>query len=160
MSGKVKRLNESQRLEVISRLSKPNPSSKKSIARQYEVSEFAIRKVWSKREVIRKRSALMSEEAFRASVCRFTELEDKLYLRIDSMRRANLPVPPLLALLKAKKIAEQLLISQDDFKASWQWFSGFRERRGLQQLLLHGEGAEIDRENSDFFWKLWISYIP
>ena len=50
-------------------------------------------------------------------------------------------------MLKAKKIAEQLSISQDDFKASWQWFSRFRERRGLQQILLHGEGAEVDRES-------------
>ena len=90
MSGKFKRLNQSQRLEGFSRLSKQNPSSKKSIARQYEVSEVAIRKVWSKREVIHKSSALMSEEVkkktFRASISRFKELEDKLYLWIDSMR--------------------------------------------------------------------------
>jgi len=123
MSGKINRLNESQRFEVISKLSQPNPPSKRSIARQYDVSETAIRKVWSKREEIRKRSSLMSEEAkkktFRASVGRFTELEDKLYLWIDSMRRANLPVPPSLAILKAKKIAEQLLISHDEFKVSW-----------------------------------------
>ena len=64
MSGKVKRLNESERLEVISELNQSNPSSK----RQYGVSVATmatIRKVWSKREDIRKRSALMSEEAKR-----------------------------------------------------------------------------------------------
>ena len=70
------------------------------------MSEATIRKVWSKREDIRQRSALMSEEAkkktFRASVGRFTEVEDKLYLWIDSMRQVNLPVPPFLAILKAK----------------------------------------------------------
>ena len=125
MSGKVKRLNESERLEVISELNQPNPPSKRSIARQYGVSEATIKKVWSKRVDIRKRSFLMSEEAkkkktFRASVGRFIEVEDKLYLWIDSVRRANLPVPPSLAILKAKKIAEELLMSQDDFKASWQ----------------------------------------
>ena len=124
MSGKVKRLNESERLEVISELNQPNPPNKRSIARQYGVNEATIRKVWSKREDIRKRSALMFEEAkkktFRASVGRFTEVDDKLYLWIDSMHRANLPVPPSLAILKAKKIAKELLISQDDFKASWQ----------------------------------------
>ena len=65
------------------------------------------------------------------------------------MRRANLPVSPSLAILKAKKIAEELLISQDDFKASWQWFSRFRERRRIQQLFLYGEGAEVDQENPD-----------
>ena len=63
MLGKVKRLNESERLKVISELNQPNPPSKRSIARQYGVSEVAFRKVWSKREDIRKRSALMSEEA-------------------------------------------------------------------------------------------------
>ena len=116
MSGKVKRLNESGRLEVISKLNQPNPPGKRSIARQYGVSETTIRKVWSKREDIRKSSALMSEEAkkktFRASVSRFT-------LWIDSMRQANLLVSLSLAILKAKKIAEELLIPQDDFKASW-----------------------------------------
>ena len=70
------------------------------------MSEATIRKAWSKREDIFKRSALMSEEAkkktFRASVGTFTEVEDKLYLWIYSMRRANLPVPSSLAILKAK----------------------------------------------------------
>ena len=83
------------------------------------MSETTTRKFWSKRENIRKRSALMSEEAkkktFRASVGRSTEVEDKLYLWIDSMRRVNLPVPPSFAILKARKIAEELLILQDDF---------------------------------------------
>ena len=153
MSGKVKRLNESERLEVIFKFNQPNPPSKRSIARQYGVSEATTRKVWSKREDIRKRSALMSEEAkkktFRASVGRFTEVKNKLYLWIDSMRRANLSVAPSLAILKPKKIAKELLIPHDDFKASWQWFSRFRERREIQLLLLHGEEVEVDRENSD-----------
>ena len=108
------------------------------------MSETAFTKVWSNLDDIRKRSALMPEEAkkkkFRASVGWLTELEDKLYFWIDSMRCASLPVPPTLAILKAKKIAEQLSISRVDFEASWQWFNQFRERRGLQQLLFHGEG--------------------
>ena len=48
MSGKVKRLNASERLEVIFKFNQPNPSSKRSIARQYGVSEATIRKVWVK----------------------------------------------------------------------------------------------------------------
>ncbi|KAI6648197.1 hypothetical protein LOD99_12006 [Oopsacas minuta] len=77
-------------------------------------------------------------------------MEDMLYLWIDGMRRANLPVSPTLAIAKAKRIAEQLSISEDDFKASWQWLSRFRERRGLQKLLLHGEGAEVDKQEPNF----------
>jgi len=62
MSGKAKRLNESQRLEVISKLSQTISPTKRSIARQYKFSEATIRNVWAKREVIHKRSDLMSEE--------------------------------------------------------------------------------------------------
>jgi len=52
VSGKAKHLNESQRLEVISKLSQTNPPSKRSIARQYKVSDatITIRNVWTKRE--------------------------------------------------------------------------------------------------------------
>ena len=46
MSNKMKRLNESERLDIISLLRQPNPASKRSIARQYEVSEAVTRKVW------------------------------------------------------------------------------------------------------------------
>ena len=115
MPGKVKRLNEAQRLEIISKLSQPNCSSKRSIARQYEVSEIAIKKVWLNREAIRNRSVLMPEEA--KNVGRYTELADKLFCWIDSMCRANLPIPFSLVILKAKQIAEQLLISQENFTA-------------------------------------------
>ena len=48
----------------------------------------------------------MSEEGkrntLRASIGRFSELEDVLYVWIDSMRRARLPVPPSLLIVKAK----------------------------------------------------------
>lgn len=44
-----KRLSEQERLEIISKLRRPNPPSKYSLARQYNVSEKAVRKVWEKR---------------------------------------------------------------------------------------------------------------
>jgi hypothetical protein len=46
------RLNESQRCEIISKLNKTNPPSKRALAREYDVSEGAIRKVWEKRDSI------------------------------------------------------------------------------------------------------------
>jgi hypothetical protein len=61
------------------------------------------------------------------------------------MRRANLPVPPSLAIAKAKNIALSLSIPETDFKASWQWLRRFRVHRGLQKMLVHGEGAEINK---------------
>jgi hypothetical protein len=54
MSKKLisKRLNESQHCEIISKLSKTNLPSKPTLAREYDVSEGAIRKVWEKRDSI------------------------------------------------------------------------------------------------------------
>jgi len=91
---------------------------------EYDVNKGAIRKVWEKRDSILERSALLSEEAkqktFRASVGRFTELEDMLYIWIDSMGRAKLLVPPSLAIAKVKSIASTLSIFDSNFKATWQ----------------------------------------
>ncbi len=157
-----KRLNESQWCEIIAKLSKMDAPSKRAIAREYDVTEGAIRKVWDKREQILERSALMSDEAkektFRSSVGHFTKLEDMLYIWIDSMRRANLPVPPSLAITKAKSIASSLSIPKTDFKASWQWLSRFRVRRGLQKMLLHGEGAEVNKSDLGLMAALYDLY--
>jgi hypothetical protein len=114
-----KHLNEHQRYEIISKLSRTNAPTKRALAREYIVSEGAIRKVWGNREAILERSALLSEEAkertFQASIGRFTELEDMLYIWIDSMCRAKLPIPPSLAIAKAKSIASSLSIPESDF---------------------------------------------
>jgi hypothetical protein len=68
------------------------------------------------------------EKTFRSSIGRFIKLENMLYIWIDSMHRANLPVPPFLAITKAKSIALSLSIPEMDFKASWQWLSRFKVR--------------------------------
>ncbi len=81
------------------------------------------------------------EKTFRASVGRFTKLEDMLYIWIDNMRHAKLPVSSSLAIAKVKSIASSLSIPESNFKASWQWLSRFEAQRGLQKMFLHGEGA-------------------
>jgi hypothetical protein len=64
------------------------------------------------------------------------------------MRRAKLPVPPSLAMAKAKSInASNLSIPKSDFEASWQWLSRFRACRGSQKMLLHGEGAKVNKND-------------
>jgi hypothetical protein len=136
--------------------------SKRAIAREYNVSEGTIRKVWDKQEQILERSALMSDEAkekiVQSSVGRFTELEDMFYIWIDNMRRANLPVSPSLAIAKAKSITSSLSIPETDFKASWQWLSRFRVRRRLQKMLLHREGAEVNKSNLGLLAALYDFY--
>jgi hypothetical protein len=93
---------------------------KRFLAREYSVNEGTILKVWDNRETILERSALLSEEAkertFRASIGRFTELEDILYIWIDSMHLAKLLVSPSFAI--AKSITSSLSILESNFKAS------------------------------------------
>jgi hypothetical protein len=158
-----KRLNEFQRCEIIAKLSKTDAPSKRAITREYDVSEGTIKKVWDKREQILERFALMSnevkEKTFRSSVGCFTELEDMLYIWIDSMRCANLPVSPSLAIAKAKSIALSLSIPETDFKAFWQWLSRFKVRKGLQKMLLHGEGAEVNKSDPGLLATLNNLYV-
>jgi hypothetical protein len=80
------------------------------------------------------------EKTFQSSIGCFTELEDMLYICINNMRCANFHVLPSLTIAKAKSITLSLSILKTDFKASWQWLSQFRVRRGLQKMLLHGGG--------------------
>ena len=93
-------------MEFIAKLSVPSAPSKKSLAKEYGVSEGAIRKIMKNQEGIQKRSALMSEEGkrktLRASIGRFSELEDIHYVWIDSMQRAKLPRPSLIGHCKSK----------------------------------------------------------
>jgi hypothetical protein len=58
------------------------------------------------------------KKIFSSSVGHFTELEDMLYIWIDSMCRAYLHVLPSLVIAKAKNITSNLSIPETDFKAS------------------------------------------
>jgi hypothetical protein len=58
-----KRLNEHQRCEIISKLSKTNALSKRALAQEYIVNEGAIQTVWDNWETILERYALLYEEA-------------------------------------------------------------------------------------------------
>jgi hypothetical protein len=126
MSKKLneKHLNEHQCYEIILKLNKTNVLSIKTLAREYNVSEGAIWKVWDYREAILERYALLSEKAkkrtFWAFVGQFIELEDMLYIWIDNMHCAKLPVLPSFAITKVKSIASSLFIPKSNFKASWQ----------------------------------------
>jgi hypothetical protein len=107
--GTRKRLIKLQRLEVISKLKRVDPPSIRSLARVYDVSEGAIRKIWNERENMQQRTALISDAAqktsFWSTVGRFRPIKDTLYEWLDSMRRQNLTVPPSLTISKSREIA-------------------------------------------------------
>ena len=79
-----KHLSDSQRLEIIAKLQKPNPPSKQGISRAYCVSESAITKLWGHKDSIFKRTQLVPESnrisTFCVSQAYFPELEDHLFL--------------------------------------------------------------------------------
>jgi len=95
MLGKAKHLIESQSLELERKLRQPNHPTSKLTKRHTTVwSETSVIKVRAKREVMRKRSALMSEDTHKkvsASIHRFAELHGKVFLWIDNVHRANCP---------------------------------------------------------------------
>ena len=111
MLGKVrgKRLSESQRFDIMEKLNKPNPPSKRAIARTYNVSNTTIRKIWNNRDSVVSRTSHMSSgernTCYRASEAKFPELEQRLYEWVDMVHRIKLVVPPSLGITKAKKIA-------------------------------------------------------
>ena len=150
--GKGKRLSKGQRMNIIEKLSKPNPPPKQSMAHEYDVREKAIRKTWDNQLKIEQQCSLMSEVTrstmYQASAGRFTEVEDILYRWIDSMRGANLCVPPSLVISKEKNCTRAFNLRKC-FKASWQWLHQFRVCKGLQTMLLHGEGGEVDKKNPE-----------
>jgi len=129
--------NEQQHCEIIHKISLHPPPNKHSLSCEYGVDEKAIRKIWEKRVEIEEHSALMTTDAksktFRTSVGQFKEVEDCLFIWIDAIHRASLPVPPSLTLLKARSIATELVIS--DFKASWQW--------------LNDKGGEVNKDDPE-----------
>ncbi|XP_065668161.1 jerky protein-like [Hydra vulgaris] len=90
----------------------------------------------------------MTEEArkkmFRLSSVKFEAIENELYIWIDALRRSKIEVPPSLAIMKAKEIAQKLNIKEEEFKASWQWLASFRRRRGLKSMHLFGE---VDKDD-------------
>ena len=59
--GKGKRLSEFERVEIIRKLSRPNPPAKRAIAREHGVSDNSIRNVWKNKDVIVERTSSMNE---------------------------------------------------------------------------------------------------
>jgi hypothetical protein len=123
-------LSNSQQLKIIAKLQKPNPPSKRAIACAYCVSESAIRKLWGHKDSIFKHTELVPESTristFHVSQACFPELEDQLFLWVDTMRHLKLELPPTLVMAKAVEIARSLNIDEKEYKASWGWFQNFR----------------------------------
>jgi len=157
---KTSKLTIKSKLEIIEELSKPKPSSKRSLARRYNVTEGSIRYIWSKRKIIKDSSSQMSDTMInnfsRTVKPQYADLEDKLYSWIETLRLAKIPLPPSLVISKAKALADQLLYT--DFKASWCWYNKFKIRKGLMQKELYGEGGKVDKDDPNRLAALELQY--
>ena len=56
---------------------------------------------------------------------------------------------------KARRLASEMNIFDDDFKATWGWFRKFRHRQCLNTINLYGEGGAVDRNDPELLvlWK-------
>lgn len=153
-----KNLTVAQKLEIIKELEQQHPLSKRALGRKFNVTEGAIRKVFTNRDNIKKRSAELSEET-KNKKCRMharkhSDIEDKLYEWLQLIRKVELPVSPSLTIGKSKELAKNMGLPEEQFKGSWRWFDNFRERKGLKSVVLHGEGAEVNKSDPVLLEKL------
>jgi hypothetical protein len=76
--GCGKRLSDSKRVDIVRKLQRPHAPSKRAIARDYDISEGAIRKLWNQRDAIisstEDRQENTRASAFRMRQTRFPEL--------------------------------------------------------------------------------------
>ena len=110
--GAGKRLSDSERLEIIKRLRPSKAPSKRELAREYGVSEKAVRKTSIQVDKIIEQSAISSishrGKTFRIIQAKYHVLEDKLFLWVDAARRFNVMLPPIIVMRKALSIAADM----------------------------------------------------
>ena len=156
--GAGPRLNDEQRLQILEIVEQPSPPSLRNIGRNFGVSEWAIRSLIKKKDEIRMRVQLKDHNTrkttFRGSKGKYPELEERLYAWIDASRRLSIALPPSVIMEKARRLATQMNICDDDFKATWGWFRKFRHRQCLNTISLYGEGGAVNRNDPELLASL------
>ena len=107
--GEGRRLNDSERLQIIESREHPCSESMRSIARQFGINEKVVRIIKKDKEKIKSRIEKMDEnsrlKSKRASNPKFPDLEKVLFDWVGAFRKTGLVIPPSLLWLKAKEIA-------------------------------------------------------
>ena len=159
---KYEQLSIQSKLLIIKELQNNKPPSMRSLGRKYDVNESTIRYLWNTKNVYLKRSSSVPDsyksKRTKLPSPKFQDLEDKLYKWMKVIREVKLPLSPSLTLVKARKIADKLSIPADEFSASWNWLSRFKERRGLKTAVLYGEGGDVDQNDEATLCELRILY--
>lgn len=79
----------------------------------------------------------------------FSEIEDTLWTWCEHVINNKGPLHDDVLMTHGLKIARELGVSPEDFKASQGWVYNFKRRHGLSEIILHGEAASVDQTNLD-----------
>ena len=83
MQAKRKCLTISQKLNIIQELESDSPPSKRKLAREKNVSEGTIRKIWNNRDILIEKSSIQpnsyNSEKTRLAKPKYDEIENKLF---------------------------------------------------------------------------------
>lgn len=156
--GRGKRLTDSERMEIITRLEDPSSQlSKAECARQHGVTPAAISKLMKVSQSVKKRYSDAGEDAGgfrdkrqRGGFSKNVAFEDELFRWICSVRARKVPLLVAHVQSKAKLLATRHNQS-DEFKASNGWYYRFCNRYGLTPALVHRTNAtssQVDTINS------------
>ena len=92
--------------------------------------DSAITKLWGQKDSTFKCTELVPESTristLHVSQGCFPELEDQLFLWVDTMKHLKLELPQTLVMTKVVEITRSLNIKENEFKSSWVWFQNFR----------------------------------
>ncbi|KAF0711709.1 Aste57867_5125 [Aphanomyces stellatus] len=158
--GAGPRLTEAERLAILTELGAPQPRSYRSIAKAYGVSDTAIRKLVAKKLAVLQRTSCVPrsrlEKPRRYSTTTLQSLELTLHEWIVRLRTLKIQLPPCLVQTKAQSIAASLVPPILDFHASPGWLANFRRRYDVGSTMLHGEGAEVDKNDPSLLHGLRI----
>jgi Tc5 transposase DNA-binding domain/CENP-B N-terminal DNA-binding domain len=147
--GEGKRLTDAERLQIIEALEGANPLSMRRIALNFGVGEKTIRNVKKRKTEIKQRvsSSTVSEsqKRKRISVLRFPELEKQVYSWICDYEQTGFAVPFNMLQSKARAMAHDMGIREDEFKASNGWLNRFRRRWNMNAELIRGEGDTLEK---------------
>jgi len=86
-------------------------------------------------------------ESIRKRDGNFSDIEDTLWTWCEHVINNKGPLHDDVLMSQGLKIARELGISPDEFRASQGWVYNFKRRHGLSEIILHGEAASVDQTN-------------
>jgi DDE superfamily endonuclease/Tc5 transposase DNA-binding domain/Fission yeast centromere protein N-terminal domain len=105
-----------------------------------------------------KMESLVDPEQKRLRVSRFPELEAALFEFVIKYQEKT-SITDLVITSKARKLCEEMGISEDKFKISNGWLNRFKQRHGIRLRTLHGESGSVNESELAGFRKQLIELI-